>query len=126
MMPNVQRHVTKQALRRTPADNLPDVQFITLQPEKVSNGFGFCDWQRCNFILHRNLLAFLCLINRQHIYASFNRPVGRGVSTRGVHILIRPGVAVLSRKLWAFLIGLPRDIPQPGFRSNLPARHLTT
>jgi hypothetical protein len=26
------------------------VQFITLQPEKVSNGFGSCDWQRRNFI----------------------------------------------------------------------------
>ena len=45
---------------------------------KVSNGCVICDWQRCNFILQRNLLAFLCLINRQHIYANFNRPVGRG------------------------------------------------
>ena len=30
--------------------------------------------------------------------------MGRGVSTRGVNILIRPGVAVLSRKLWAFSV----------------------
>ncbi len=52
----------------------------------------------------REFVGFLCLINRQHIYASFNRPVGRGVSTRGVHILIKPGVVVLSHQLRAFSV----------------------